>query len=165
MKIAYADPPYPGCAHLYRNHPDYAGEVDHAELISRMVAEYDAWVLHTASTTLSVVLPLCPEGVRVGAWVKPFAVFKPNVNPAHAWEPILFYGARSRSRDVPTVRDWIAEPITLRRGLTGAKPQAVCFWIFSLLGLRSDDELHDLFPGTDAVTEAWEAWCRQGQML
>ena len=29
MKIAYADPPYIGCAHLYRDHPDYAGEVDH----------------------------------------------------------------------------------------------------------------------------------------
>jgi len=26
MKVAYADPPYPGCAHLYRDHPDYAGE-------------------------------------------------------------------------------------------------------------------------------------------
>ena len=31
MRIAYADPPYPGCAHLYRGHPDYAGEVDHVK--------------------------------------------------------------------------------------------------------------------------------------
>jgi hypothetical protein len=23
VKIAYADPPYIGCAHLYRDHPDY----------------------------------------------------------------------------------------------------------------------------------------------
>lgn len=29
MRLAIADPPYPGCAHLYRDHPDYAGEVDH----------------------------------------------------------------------------------------------------------------------------------------
>jgi len=33
VKIAYADPPYIGCAHLYRDHPDYAGEVDHPALI------------------------------------------------------------------------------------------------------------------------------------
>lgn len=32
MRIAYADPPYPGQSKLYRNHPDYAGEVDHAAL-------------------------------------------------------------------------------------------------------------------------------------
>ena len=25
MRIAYADPPYPGCAHLYRNHFEQAG--------------------------------------------------------------------------------------------------------------------------------------------
>ena len=41
MRIAYADPPYPGCAHLYADHPDYAGEVDHADLLARLNAEYD----------------------------------------------------------------------------------------------------------------------------
>lgn len=25
MRIAYADPPYPGMAHLYKDHPDYGG--------------------------------------------------------------------------------------------------------------------------------------------
>ena len=30
LRLAYADPPYPGKAWLYRGHPDYAGEVDHA---------------------------------------------------------------------------------------------------------------------------------------
>lgn len=30
MRIAYADPPYPGQARKhYGQHPDYAGEVDH----------------------------------------------------------------------------------------------------------------------------------------
>lgn len=28
MKLGYADPPYPGGAHLYKDHPDFAGEVD-----------------------------------------------------------------------------------------------------------------------------------------
>ncbi|WP_244295086.1 hypothetical protein [Paracoccus versutus] len=42
MKIAYADPPYIGCAHLYRDHPDYAGEVDHVRLIERLDATMTA---------------------------------------------------------------------------------------------------------------------------
>lgn len=48
MRIAYADPPYPGCAHLYKGHPDYAGEVDHMEL-ARVLSHYDGWILHTSS--------------------------------------------------------------------------------------------------------------------
>jgi hypothetical protein len=32
LRLAYADPPYPGKARLYQDHPDYGGEVDHAEL-------------------------------------------------------------------------------------------------------------------------------------
>src|SRR5208282_5223367 len=55
-------------------------EIDHAELIERLET-YDAWALSLSSTSLPEVLPLCPEGVRVGAWVKPFCSFRPNVNP------------------------------------------------------------------------------------
>lgn len=33
LSLAYADPPYPGKAYLYRGHPDYAGEVDHRKLL------------------------------------------------------------------------------------------------------------------------------------
>ena len=29
MKLGYGDPPYIGCAHLYRDHPDYATERPH----------------------------------------------------------------------------------------------------------------------------------------
>lgn len=47
MKLGYADPPYPGCAHLYSEHPDFAGEVDHRALVERLDAEFDGWVLHT----------------------------------------------------------------------------------------------------------------------
>lgn len=35
-RMAYADPPYPGKAGYYRDHPDYGGEVDHAELVARL---------------------------------------------------------------------------------------------------------------------------------
>jgi hypothetical protein len=47
VRIAYADPPYPGCAKLYRDHPDYGGEVDHRALVARLQDEFDGWVLHT----------------------------------------------------------------------------------------------------------------------
>lgn len=56
------------------------------------------------------------------------------------------------------MRDWVECSITLRRGLTGAKPEKVCHWAFEMLGARPDDELADLFPGTGAVTRAWETW-------
>jgi hypothetical protein len=36
-----------------------------------------------------------------------------------------------------------------------------CFWLFDLLGLRPEDDLHDLYPGSGAVSSAWEQWCRQ----
>jgi hypothetical protein len=158
VKIAYADPPYPGEAkRRYGSHADYAGEVDHVELIERMTRDYDGWVLHTASTALPLIVPLCPAKCRFAAWVKPFAAFK-NPRVAYAWEPVIFWDGRKRPREALTVRDWVAEPITLKRGLTGAKPEAVCRWAFEVLGMRPDDELVDLFPGTGAVQRAWEAW-------
>ena len=159
MNLAYADPPYPGCAHLYKNHPDYKGEVDHAELISRLCSNYDGWVLHTASTTLRRILPLVPDDVRIMSWVKPFAAFKRNVSVAYAWGPVLIRSARKpvvRGRCV--MRDWISESITLKRGLTGAKPRAVARWVFEMLGAEPTDTLDDLFPGTGAVTDAWREW-------
>lgn len=164
MRIAYADPPYPGQSKRhYADHPDYNGEVDHAALVEQLSTDFpDGWVLHTASTTLRQVLTICPATVRVGAWVKPFAVFKPNVNPGYTWEPVIFTGGRQpRSRTEPTVRDWCSESITLKRGLVGVKPEKVCFWVFDLLGLQAGDELVDLFPGSGAVTRAWEKWQSQ----
>lgn len=163
MRVAYVDPPYPGMAHYYKDHPDYAGELDHGVLIRQLSKSYpDGWALHTASTTLRDILALCPADVRVGAWVKPFASFKPGVNPGYAWEPVIFRGGRQpRARDEETVRDWCAVPITLQRGLVGVKPEGVCFWVFSFLGLQPGDELVDEFPGTGAVMRTWQKWQRQ----
>ena len=158
MRFAYADPPYPGCAHLY---PEKQ-EVDHRELIEHLVSEFsDGWALSTSSPALRDLLFLCPPDVRVMAWVKPFAVFKPNVNPAYAWEPVIVRGGRKLGRDAPTVRDWVSANITLRRGLVGVKPDQFCVWVFRVLGARSDDEFVDLFPGSGAVTKAWEGFCQQ----
>jgi hypothetical protein len=165
MKVAYADPPYPGqSVKHYADHPDFAGEVDHAELIERMEHDYDAWVLHTGSNNLKEILALCPDldgSCRVAAWVKPFAAYKRNVSPAYAWEPVILRNGRHAEPnriEGLVMRDWVAESITLKKGLTGVKPERVCWWLFEAMGLEPDDELDDLFPGTGAVTRAWETW-------
>lgn len=164
MRCGYADPPYPGCAHLYRSQADYAGEVDHAALVARLLAEFDGFMLHTSSVELDYVLGLFPGrlkdlGCRVMPWVKPFAAFKRNVSVAYAWEPMIVRPVRKPvvSKRV-VMRDWFSESITLRKGLTGVKPKRLCRWAFEVLGLQPSDELVDLYPGSGAVTRAWQEW-------
>ena len=157
MTFAYADPPYLGCGRLYDAHHaasrDWDDPETHRHLIERLCDEYpDGWAMSLSSPSLRTILPMTPEDCRVAAWVKPFAVFKPGVNPAYAWEPVIFRGGRKRDRTKDTVRDWTAENITLRRGLTGAKPEAVCRWLLGLLGYRRGDVVDDLFPGTGVMT-------------
>ncbi len=164
LTVAFADPPYPGqAAKHYRNHPDYGGEVDHRDLIARLVTEFpDGWALSTSSVALQRILPHCPLGVRIGAWVKPFCAFKVGVPVAYAWEPVIWTGGRKkRSRNEHTVRDWVAACITVRRGCHGAKPVAFAFWLFALLGLRPGDTLVDLFPGSGAIGRAWQGYQHQ----
>ena len=161
-RIAYADPPYPGCAHLYEDHPDFAGEVDHAALVRKLETEFDGWILHTNSVSIPLLASLVPSSVRWGAWVKSFAAYKRNVSVAYAWEPVIIKAVRKPIVSGRCVmRDWIKCPITLKRGLTGAKPEAVCRWAFELVGAHSSDELVDLYPGSGAVTQAWNNWRRQ----
>ncbi len=163
MRFAFADPPYLGCGALYDEHHAEARLWDdpktHRALVERLVAEFaDGWLLCLSSPSLRVILPMCPEDCRVAAWVKPFAVFKPNVNPAYAWEPVIFRGGRRGDRTRDTVRDWIAKEITLKRGLTGAKPEAFCEWALELLGFDAEqDEIADLFPGTGVLGHVVEA--------
>jgi hypothetical protein len=165
MRIAYADPPYPGCAHLY---PEKT-EVDHKALISNMMRDYDGWVLHTGSVQLKQVLALCPDDVRILTWTKGWASFKPGASIKYAWEPVMLWHPRPRETGSgkPFVRDWImCNVVTNRVGaivqdFTGGKPEQVCTWIFECMGLSPDDELDDLFPGTGAVLRAWEKWRSQ----
>ena len=161
MKIGYADPPYISCAHLYKDHPDYAGEVDHAELIARLERDYDGWILHASATATSMrtIAALAPDGARWCSWVKGFAAFKANVPLAYAWEPIIVKPARDQVVGGPLVmRDWIECPITMKRGFTGAKPEKVCWWAFAAVGAEPGDDLDDMFPGSGAVLRAWHAW-------
>jgi hypothetical protein len=162
MRFAYADPPYLGQAK--RHYGDE--EVDHRGLIMRLVDDYpDGWALSCSSPSLQTVLSMCPSTVRVAAWVKPFCSFKPNVNPAYAWEPVIWCGGRKRGRTMTTITDFVICNITLRRGLHGAKPDSFCYWLFGLLNIRHGDTLDDLFPGTRAVTKCLDVWMRQGRII
>ena len=163
MKIGYADPPYFGYAvKFYGDHPDaavYDTFDGHTALVRRLVSDYpDGWALCMGSVDLIRLLPALvkhlPDDVRVAAWCKPFASFKPGVNPAYTWEPVLFRGGRRGDRTRLTVKDHLAAPITLRRGLTGAKPDAFNRWVLDLLGWRPGDIVHDLFPGTQGMGRA-----------
>lgn len=162
MHLGYADPPYVGCAHLYKDQIDYLGEVDQRALVARLETEFDGWVLHGSATpeSLEILASLARKtGARICSWVKPFAAFKRNVSVAYAWEPVVIKCARKPVVSKRLVmRDWIDCPITMRKGLTGAKPEKVCHWAFELLGARPDDELSDLFPGTGAVSRHWQTW-------
>jgi len=134
-------------------------------LIDRL-GTYDGWALSCSTPSLRYLLPLCPEDVRVGAWVKPFCVFKKGVRPCYAWEPVIFRGGRNPAWGFPhappakggkqnTPKDFISENITLKKGLTGAKPEAFCRWILDLLNLQKGDTLDDLYPGTGIMGRVW----------
>lgn len=159
MKVAYADPPYVGQS---RRH--YGGaEVNHRLLIAHLCDDFpDGWALSCSTPSLRQLLPMCPEDVRIGAWVKPFHILKRGVRPAFAWEPMLFRGGRNDDPAIPlkggrrtTPPDWVSANVTLNRGVHGAKPKKFCYWVFDVLNLLRGDELVDLFPGSGAVIEAW----------
>jgi hypothetical protein len=165
MRLAYADPPYPGNAEkVYGEHPDFAGEVDHVDLIGRLVG-YDGWALSTSARALRELLPLCPAEVRVLAWIKHTVDV--------AWEPVLVRSARPVRDHRVYLRDWIrVEPDAYQWRaqpagyVTGQKPAPFCRWLFQWLGAQpgGDDTLDDLYPGSGQVSRVWQAWNEQPEL-
>lgn len=164
MTFAYADPPYPGTAKkYYGEEATYAGEVDHAKLISELedrrigcMVEHrkiDGWALSTSAKALRDLLPLAPIGARVCAWVKPHGVSGKTFGLHNAWEPLIVVGGRQKRGGV---RDWLrAMPARFGGELPGRKPIAFCAWLFDCFGMVPGDTLDDLFPGTGIVSRAW----------
>lgn len=160
--FAYADPPYVGQAkRLYGHHKDYAGEVDHAELIDRLIT-FDGWALSLSMKSMREILPLCPDGVLVLAWVKPNTAPPMGDRRHYSWEPVIL--SPLRNPQLPTMTHLVAnvEQYTFRDKpegyVVGAKPRAFCDWLFRSAGLTPDDEFTDLFPGSGAVQRAWDAF-------
>ncbi len=151
VRLAYADPPYPGKAHLYPENT----EVDHVELLGRL-ASYDGWALSTDETNLRYVLGLCPPKTRVLAWCRnnapPFVPY-----PYSAWEPVLCKPART---NVTVVRSYFEGHAGIgskrRQQLTGQKTPGFCEWLLRCLGALPDDTLDDLYPGTGSMGDTFE---------
>lgn len=164
MRIAYADPPYPGDAHMYGR-----SEVNHERLVAAL-RRFDGWALSTSSDALHLIAPICGPGVRCGAWTKTNGVLGDGCGPVHAWEPVFFVPARNRERAKgkvihgtrsgdPIVLDWVKSPrFSLAGGFRGHKTPEFCGWLFEILAAEPADEFHDLFKGSGAVTRAWEQW-------
>ena len=149
-RFAYSDPPYPGTAWRYYKMP----EVDHRAMIADLESrELMGYAISTSAEALRDVLPLCPAGARVCAWVKPHNPH-PATNGLHnCWEPLIVVRGRQLP---PGRRDWLrAHPARMGGTLPGRKPLAFCRWLFECLGMVPGDELDDLFPGTGIVTRSW----------
>jgi hypothetical protein len=163
--MAYADPPYPGCAHYYLAENPEAKEVNHRVLIGHLSEHFpDGWALSTHSNGLRDLLPLCPPDVRVAAWCKPFAAWKLGgaAMVPYTWEPVLFRSSSPRERTKRgglLCRDFTLVSPPMKQRCPGEKPRAFCWWVFSMLGAEPGDEMVDVFPGSGAVTEAWQSWC------
>jgi len=154
MRLAYADPPYPGKAHLYPENT----EVDHVELIARL-EEYDGWALSTEETNLAYVLSLCPPKTRVLAWCRTNSPpFKPY--PYFAWEPVLCRPAR-----IDNTQPFRSYVVTGKLGreqrLVGQKPAEFCEWVIGCLGATPNDSLDDLFPGTGVMGDTFARFQNQ----
>jgi hypothetical protein len=161
-RLAYADPPYPRQARKwYAEHPDYAGEVDHAALVAQL-AGYDGWALSTGAYAIQEVLALCPSAVRVGVWN--CTNTQPPGNRGAwwwSWEAVIVSPARQPN---VVTRDLLAcaSPRGFLGGtVAGQKPPEFCAWVFAIMGARPGDELADLFPGSGAVGRAWSSWSSQ----
>jgi hypothetical protein len=159
MKVAYADPPYVKCCALYGHfHGDDGRCWDDLEttllLLDRLNRDYpDGWAMSCKGNLQELVVLGARAGptARLSPWLKPFHSFKPNVNPSHGWEGVIWKATRKRDRYEPTVKDFYVGNITLKKGLTGAKPYDFNRWILELLGCRPTDQVDDLFPGTGGM--------------
>lgn len=178
MKLGYFDPPYPGQAKRHYSHDPSgieAEEVDHYELLKDIRDNYDAWALSTSVPgAINVVNPIInelfpPNTVRMGAWVKPFASWKPTHSVQYTWEPVYFISARPKgSKSVSSVRDFIITTpeemedivvanITMRKGTHGAKPDKFCDWILDITRYNpNEDTFEDRFPGSGSMERAIE---------
>jgi len=159
MRVAYADPPYPGRHSYYKE----GQPVDYGEIFERL-ATFDGWALSTSSSSLAELLRLIPANVggkrtthRVAAWCRTDAAPLPGRTLWMSWEPVIYCAARdprTRTRDF-----LVGSRRGGRKGLIGSKPCDFYTWLFELVGFRDGDGWEELFPGTglgaDMAGQRW----------
>lgn len=173
IRVAYADPPYPGCARFYSipGTPEYhpnAGEWDdparHVRLMEDLDRDFpDGWALSTSAIALEDLRPR-PAGSRVAVYCHPGVqnakIGKDVAAVTFMWEAVIYrvpLVARGTRVSTPDCL-WASAGHGHTSGFYGSKPPKFCRWILSLLRLggHEADEFVDLFPGSGNVTRAWE---------
>lgn len=89
--MTYADPPYPGKAHLYRGHRDHAGEVDHAELIRRLSTHDGVGAIYLGRSTAAgagAVPARCGWTPRHRGDALADARRRDRIRVTHSWRPL-----------------------------------------------------------------------------
>ena len=163
MRYAYADPPYFGCgaSHYGEHHPEAAiwdSHQAHFDLVERLVDEFpDGWALSCNPRDLAMYLPVMPDDVRVAAWCKTWHQIRPTTTQ-FSWEPVIWRGG-GKAPKRPMVRDWMACAVARKKGLRGAKPDDFNDWVLDLLAFGPEDDLVDLFPGTNGMAAAINRVC------
>lgn len=181
--LAIADPPYLGRAALWYGgkgrskqgsvgracgrgaldaeyNPDaaiYDDPQTHRDLMSQMDSTYDGWALAASGKTVGWLLPWAYQrGARMAVWHVTNAI-PDGCRVRNTWEAVLYRIPDGR-RAVGTghrVPDLLSAPHPVS-GFVGAKPDTWTRWVLDLLGFQPGDEVHDLFPGSGAVTRAME---------
>lgn len=134
---------------------DWDDPARHRALLVQLVDEFDGFAISTSPDGLSAYGQL-PRGARIGAWVKPNAC--PGSHRMRSvWEPVIIYpavGRRSNRGGVGAVPDvWTGN--SPRVGFHGAKPEGYTHWLLDCLTYRpSEDHVADMFPGSEAVSDA-----------
>lgn len=172
MRLAIADPPYLGQSHRYPEHSEaviWDDPQTHLDLLDRLQQEYEGWVFACTVPMLALLLPVAPQGTRVGVWAKTRAGgSRPYVRIGYSFEHLLFQQPSGRRGGVADMRrtDTLIAPVTQRRGVIGAKPRRWTQWVLDLLGYQpTEDTVDDLFPGSGDVRAAIDdyrpgcGWC------
>ena len=176
MKIAIADPPYLGRAERWYGisgegnghglgkadeHPEaylWDDPKTHKDMVHNLESNYDSWAIamsvHSLSTYLKVIETDSRNGIRVCVWNKPSS-FTSGSRIKNTWEPVIIkvhesrrgYGGGFRVNDLMTC----PPP---RKNFIGSKPPAWTAWVLELLGYQEGDTVEDLFPGSNAVSNA-----------
>lgn len=139
-------------------HPDaylWDDPAQHAEMVGRLVAEYDGWAIAMLPDNLFEYLQWVPRETRIAVWHDPNAM-PTGAHPRRRWEAVLVSRPVGRRRvvDVALPVSDVLTTAHASRGFAGAKPRAWTQWVLAMLGYcPTHDTVDDLFAGSGAVAD------------